>query len=199
MGFLTDYEKNLLIFQGKEYRLDLAYDTVLNVQRMLREQLLDGGEMLVEALRMFGIPDREILTFSWGAREELLKQIFQEKIQGRPRPKVGVQKRLFDFEDDGEYIYASFLADYGIDLIDQRGKLSWSRFLALFEGLTSKTKIKEVMRIRDMDLPKPNGKNQKEIHELMQLKAYYALGYREENVKTELDRLFSTLEKMATK
>lgn len=199
MGFLTDYEKNLLIFQGKEYRLDLAYDTVLNVQRMFREQLLDGGEMLVEALRMFGISDREIRTFSWNDREELLKQIFREKIQGRSRPKVGVQKRLFDFEDDGEYIYASFLADYGIDLIDQRGKLSWSRFLALFEGLTSKTKIKEVMRIRDMDLPKPNGKNQKEIHELMQLKAYYALGYREENAKTELDRLFSTLEKMATK
>lgn len=199
MGFLTDYEENLLIFQGKEYRLDLAYDTVLNVQRMFREQLLDGGEMLVEALRMFGISDREIRTFSWGAREGLLKQIFREKIQGRSRPKVGVQKRLLDFEDDGEYIYASFLADYGIDLIDQRGKLSWSRFLALFEGLTSKTKIKEVMRIRDMDLPKPNGKNQKEIQELMQLKAYYALGYREENTKTELDRLFSTLEKMATK
>lgn len=199
MGFLTDYGENLLIFQEKEYRLDLAYDTVLNVQRMFREQLLDGGEMLVEALRMFGIPGREIRMISWDAREELLNQIFREKIQGRPRPKIGTQKRLFDFEDDGEYIYASFLADYGIDLIDQRGKLSWSRFLALFEGLTSKTKIKEVMRIRDMDLPKPNGKNQKEIHELMQLKAYYALGYREENVKTELDRLFSTLEKMATK
>lgn len=199
MGFLTDYEENLLVFQGKEYRLDLAYDTVLNVQRMFREQLLDGGEMLVEALRMFGIPEREIRAFPWDTREELLNQIFREKIQGRPRPKVGVQKRLFDFEDDGEYIYASFLADYGIDLIDQRGKLPWPRFLALFEGLTNKTKIREVMRIRDMDLPKPNGKNQKEIQELMQLKAYYALGYREENAKDELNKLFCTLEKMATK
>lgn len=199
MGFLTDYEENLLVFQGKEYRLDLAYDTVLNVQRMFREQLLDGGEMLVEALRMFGIPEREIRAFPWDTREELLNQIFREKIQGRPRPKVGVQKRLFDFEDDGEYIYASFLADYGIDLINQRGKLPWPRFLALFEGLTNKTKIREVMRIRDMDLPKPNGKNQKEIQELMQLKAYYALGYREENAKDELNKLFCTLEKMATK
>ncbi|HJB90006.1 MAG TPA: bacteriophage Gp15 family protein [Candidatus Eisenbergiella merdigallinarum] len=199
MGFLTDYEENLLVFQGKEYRLDLAYDTVLNVQRMFREQLLNGGEMLVEALRMFGIPEREIRAFPWDTREELLNQIFWEKIQGRPRPKVGVQKRLFDFEDDGEYIYASFLADYGIDLINQRGKLPWPRFLALFEGLTNKTKIREVMRIRDMDLPKPNGKNQKEIQELMQLKAYYALGYREENAKDELNKLFCTLEKMATK
>lgn len=55
------------------------------------------------------------------------------------------------------------------------------------------------MRIRDMDLPKPNGKNQKEIQELMQLKAYYAVGYREENAKDELNKLFCTLEKMATK
>ena len=41
MGFLTDYEDNILLFQGREYRLDLVYDSVLNVQRMFREKLLD--------------------------------------------------------------------------------------------------------------------------------------------------------------
>lgn len=197
MGFLTEYEDPKIIFKDHEYVLDLAFDTVLNVKRMYTEKLLDDAELLVESLRIFEIPERTISRLDWQERAELLEQIFREKIAGRPRPKMGAQKILFNFEEDGEYIYASFMQAYGIDLIDQHGKLPWSRFMALFEGLPSKTKIKEVMRIRDMDIPVSNGKNQKEIQSLMELKAYYALGYREDNAKEGLDRLFSTLEGLA--
>ena len=44
MGFLTDYEDSYLIFQGRRYKLDLAYDTVLNVQRMFQEKKLDDSD-----------------------------------------------------------------------------------------------------------------------------------------------------------
>ena len=197
MGFLTDYEDNIILFQGRKYRLDLAYDSVLNVQRMFREKLLEEADMLVESLEILGITENDIRKLSWPERSELLEQICTEKIATRPRPRVGKQQRLFDFEDDGEYIYASFLQDYGMDLIEQQGKLPWQRFIALFQGLSDKTKIKEVMRIRGMELPAPNKHNQKEIQNLAELKAYYALGYREDNGKEGLDRLFSTLEGMA--
>ena len=197
MGFLTDYEDSLILFHGKEYRLDLAYDSVLNVQRMFREKLLDDADMLVESLKILGIVENDIRKLSWPERSGLLEQIGTEKIAIRPRPRLGKQQKLFDFEDDGEYIYASFLQDYGIDLIDQQGKLPWQRIIALFKGLSDKNKIKEVMRIRGMELPAPNRSNQKEIQNLTELKAYYALGYREDNGKEGLDRLFSTLEGMA--
>lgn len=197
MGFLTEYEDPVIVFRENEYRLDLTYDKVLNVKRMYTEKLLDDADILTGALELFGIPERVVLRLSWPERSALLEQIFREKIAGRPRPKIGQQKILFDFEEDGEYIYASFMQAYGIDLIDQQGKLPWNRFMALFQGLPSGTKIKEIMRIRDMDIPTPNGKNQKEIRQITELKMYYALGYREDNSAEGLDRLFSTLEGMA--
>lgn len=197
MGFLTWYEDKRIEFHGKIYPLDMAYDTVLNVQRMFRERLLGDSDMLIEALKIFGIDEKSMFQMTWEDRSELLNRIFEEKVKTRPRPRVGKRQVLFDFEEDGEYIYASFMQDYGIDLIEQQGKLPWRRFMALFEGLSADTKIKEVMKYRGMELPAPNGKNNKEIQELTEIKSYYALGYHEDNGKDGLYKLFSTLEGMA--
>ena len=198
MGFLTDYEDSYLIFQGRRYKLDLAYDTVLNVQRMFQEKKLDDSDMLIEALKIFHVPKRDLRLLTWQARSDLLQAIYEEKIQTWSRPRVGKQQKLFDFEEDGEYIYASFMQDYGIDLIEEQGRLPWNRFIALFQGLGADTKIKEVMRYRGMEIPKPNKSNQKEIQEIMELKTYYALGYQENNGAEGLEKLFTTLEGMAT-
>ena len=127
MGFLTDYENGEVEFQGKHYPVDLAYDTVLNVQRMYREKLLDDADLILESLRLFRIPEKIIEKTTWQERQDLLEKICREKIAVRKRPRVGKQQRLFDFEDDGEYIYASFLQAYGLDLIEQQGKLPWQR------------------------------------------------------------------------
>lgn len=195
MGFLTDYEDGEVEFQGKRYLVDLAYDTVLNVQRMYREKLLDNEDLILESLRLFHIPEKVIEKLTWQERYDLLEKIAGEKIAIRKRPQIGRQQRLFDFEDDGEYIYASFLQAYGLDLIEQQGRLPWQNFIALFQGLPEKTKIREVMKIRGMDIPEYNGRNQKEIQQIVELKTYYALGYYEENGADGLDRLFNALER----
>ena len=89
------------------------------------------------------------------------------------------------------------MEDYGIDLIEQRGKLHWKKFLALFQGLSEKTKIREVMKIRSMEIPQLNRHNRKEIQSIMELKSYYALPVQGIGGKQGLDLLFSTLEGMA--
>ena len=198
MGFLTDYADAYIEKDGYRYKLDLAYDTVLNVKRMFQEKLLDDADMLVEALHIFGLSDREIGRLNWKDRMDLLEQIHKEKLVGKQRPRVGKQQILFDFEEDGEYIYASFMQAYGIDLIDQQGNLPWHRFIALFQGLPEKTKIKEIMRIRGMELPAPTKTNRKEIQNLMELKAYYALPVKGRGGHAGLDALFSALEQAAT-
>lgn len=197
MGFLTNYEDSYIEYKSKVYSLDLAYDTVLNVQRMYSEKQLDETDLLDTALNLLVRPSGVTDRLSWLEKSELLELICRERINTRPRPQVGKPQKLFDFEEDGEYIYASFLQDYGIDLIDQQGKLPWQRFVVLFQGLSDKTKIREVMRIRGMELPAPNKTNQKEIQSLAELKAYYALGNYEENGKDGLNRLFSILEHAA--
>ena len=89
------------------------------------------------------------------------------------------------------------MQEYGIDLIDQQGKLSWKKFMWLFNGLGSDTKIKQVMHIREMEIPQFNGKNQKQIQEIQELKSYYALPVKGGGGQGGLDLLFSTLEGMA--
>ena len=198
MGFLTEYEDFSIEMNGKKYELDLAYDTVLNVKRMYREKLLTDEEILIQALFLFGISEKEVAKLGWKERIELLEKIFKEKISGRPKPKVGKQQVLYDFEYDGEYIYASFMKDYGIDLIDQQGILPWTRFIALFQGLSKNTKIKEIMRIRGMEIPPQTKTNGKEIQELLEAKMFYALPVEitnSSNGKMGVDALFAYLER----
>lgn len=200
MGFLTEYEDFSIEMNGKKYELDLAYDTVLNVKRMYREKLLTDEEILIQTLFLFGISEKEVAKLGWKERIELLEKIFKEKISGRPKPKVGKQQVLYDFEYDGEYIYASFMKDYGIDLIDQQGILPWTRFIALFQGLSKNTKIKEIMRIRGMEIPPQTKTNGKEIQELLEAKMFYALPVEitnSSNGKMGVDALFAYLEREA--
>jgi len=131
--------------------------------------------------------------------EELIKDIFTDHINGKQKRKPKNDTKVFDFNEDAEYLYSSFMYDYKIDLVDMQGKLHWKKFIALFQGLGATTKIKEVINIRSRELPKMNksGSNAKEIQELRELKAYYSLGEIEENFQDGLEKLFSTLEKMA--
>ncbi|MCI6553921.1 MAG: bacteriophage Gp15 family protein [Lachnospiraceae bacterium] len=198
MGFLTDYKKPYVRYKGCTYHVNAAYDSVLNIQRMYREEKqMEESEKTDLALSILIGNTRQAWKLSYPERAELLALIFREHIETKKRPHVGRAQRLLDFEEDGEYIYASFLQDYGIDLIDMQGKLSWRKFIALFEGLGEKTKIKEVMRIRGMEIPKPNSYNQKEIQRIQELKMYYALPAGDQ--EHGLDVLFSTLERMAGK
>jgi hypothetical protein len=58
----------------------------------------------------------------------------------------GSTEELVDYIQDGEYIVASFMQDYGIDLTSC--KMHWHLFKALFVGLSDKTKIKQIMSMR---------------------------------------------------
>ena len=57
-------------------------------------------------------------------------------------------KPLFSIKYDGEYIFASFMQAYQMDLIEEQGKLHWKKFNALLSGLPDGTKFVEVMKIR---------------------------------------------------
>ena len=59
------------------------------------------------------------------------------------------------------------------------------------------TKIREIMKIRGMDLPEPTKYNQKERQSLMELKSYYALPAVGGGGQQGLDALFSSLEARA--
>ena len=183
---LTDY----IIFEGKKYKLNISFNTVLDMYDIFKDGFLLDREKAQFALAMLikrnKIPDLKVLDI-----------IFKEQIETFQRRSDGNQMRVVDFKQDSSFIYSSFLMDYGIDLVEQQGKLHWQKFIALFQGLSEKTKIREVMSIRARPIPRPDKHNQEYIKNLMELKRYYALEIsqeeRERNFQAGLKNLAEAL------
>ena len=83
------------------------------------------------------------------------------------------QRAPYDIRYDGDYIYASFLQAYGIDLFDAQGQLHWKKFNALLSGLPEGTKLMEVIKIRKWKPQKGDSSEYKE--EMRRLQKDYAL------------------------
>ncbi len=197
MGLIVTPFREIVEYGGRKYRSCAAFDIVLMVQKMYKDERLTDADRLEQALVMLIRNHMRVRCLSQEKKAGLLHELYEQQIKTAGRPAQGPQKRVLDFDLDGEYIYASFLQDYGIDLIEQQGILHWKKFCALFEGLSEETKIKQIIHIRSMEVPPPNRHNQKEIQNIMELKSYYALPVVGGGGKEGLDLLFSTLERMA--
>lgn len=198
MGMITDLWDTTVSYQGRRYRTKVAFDTVLAVQKLYQDEEISDQDKATQALRMFLCRPGLIKSMDIPYRIGLLEEIFNQQVKinpGKPVPKS--RARTVDFDLDGEYIYAGFLQDYGIDLIQQQGKLHWKKFLALFQGLSDDTRIKQIMQIRGMEEPKPTKHNQEQIQKIREMKAYYALPVRGGGGQGGLDSLFSMLERLA--
>lgn len=198
MGFLTEVPVTEIATGKAKISVSPSFDIVLEIQKLFHESGLTEYDKLNAALNMLVTNNWNLKLFTAEERVELLNEIYRKCINVKKRPSARKSPvPTLDFEEDGEYIYASFMSDYGIDLVEMQGVLSWRKFIALFDGLSDESKMKRVMRIRSMDIPAYNGKNQKQIQEIMELKSYYALPVRGDGEQKGLNSLFAALESMA--
>lgn len=100
-----------------------------------------------------------------------------------PRTRGKGGERVLDYEIDAPYIYAAFMEQYGIDLIETR--LHWYKFVALLHGLHD-TELNKIINAR---LYKPNGKNSE--YEKAQQKQYEAWRLPEEEPDEALDEFLN--------
>lgn len=183
MFSLTENLIESVEINGKTYNVDMSFDNVLRLINMLNDDLLNDALQVVVGIQMLldtelDLPiEEQVKIFN-----ELYKQLIGTGVQkeilydlkGNPMPvqDEGEKKeQVYDFKQDAEYIYASFMQDYGIDLIEQQGKLHWYKFRALLGGLSESTKFRKVLEIRQMPFPK----NAKQRAEVEKLKQAYAL------------------------
>ncbi len=154
-----------------ECRLTLYFDRVLRLLELFESDDPDAVEVGYAWLVSF--PKNPLPEF----KAEVIQRIFKELVHPPKRQIKGRKKppRAVDFGIDAAEIYSSFMRDYGIDLIEEQGRMHWCKFLVLFEGLSEDTPIKQIMRIRTQELPAPNKRNREQIQRLMELKALYAL------------------------
>lgn len=198
MGVLTDIPCNKVITDKSKFVINPAYDTVLEVQKLYKEDTLTEFEKIDQALKMLVRNKWNLRLLNPEEKQKLLSVITKRYVEVEKRPQIKKSPfPMLDFEKDGDYIYASFMQAYKIDLIEEQGRLPWKKFLYLFNGLPADTKIKQIMRIRQMPVPEYNGKNSKEIQEINEMKSYYALPVEGGGGQSGLDLLFHTLEGMA--
>lgn len=191
----------VLDYEGCEISLNLSFDVVLRVFDLYRDKELDEEQKLNAAFEMLTIEPPEFSSYQ---KAEMIERVFADFITVKSKP-VANPRRLYDFLQDGKYIYSSFMQDYGIDLIEQQGKLDWRKFVALFDGLSSKTKMSEVISIRAAEIPtgtvSAEQARTEQARKLREAKAYYALDVSEEEAEEQfqqgLDRLADVLQQRA--
>lgn len=169
---------------GKQYKLTPAFDNVLQMFAQTDDPTLTDTEKA--ELMIYYLADNAPIT------EEALTAIFNALFTVQPKEASG--PKAFDFAQDADLIYAGFMQAYGIDLIDQQGKLHWWKFSALLQGLPENTRFREVVNLRMRPLPEPTKYNSKERAALIKAKQAVALKITAEEREAELQ---NSLRRMA--
>lgn len=194
-----------LVIDGKEYALDLSFDTVLKMFEMMRDADIPeyikphfairmliskslAGNTREEKAESF---NNDFENYSIEEMSKVFKSVFEEHISlsdvednhveydlaGNPMKTTASddtkQRAPYDIRYDGDYIYASFMQAYNMDLFDMQGKLHWKKFNALLSGLPEGTKLMEVIKIRKWKPQKGDSAEYKE--EMRRLQKDYAL------------------------
>lgn len=179
---------------GDEYRVDMAYDNILNLNLLLKDDEVSDVDKVVAGLYLLldiDLSDKYDINTLIDIFNNLVESIFtdekeeyvmtdimgnilpseQARLEGRGEENEDVDYCLYE---DAEYIYSSFLQCYGIDLIDVQGELHWDKFNALLQGLSDDSKFMRVVEIRGREEPTGKG-TQKERDHLREMKKKYEL------------------------
>lgn len=178
-----------LVIDDEEYALDLSFDNVLRLFEMWRDE--DVPEFVKPHFGIRILTGETLEDFTVEEMSEVFNEVFEEHISlstvednhieydlaGNPMKTTASNSKQeqapYDIRFDGDYIYASFLQAYGIDLFDVQGKLHWKKFNALLSGLPEGTKFMEVIKIRKWKPQKGDSAEYKE--EMRRLQKDYAL------------------------
>ncbi|HBI7313912.1 TPA: bacteriophage Gp15 family protein [Listeria monocytogenes] len=194
---LADGINDIYVYQNVDYQLDLTFDNVLRVIELTEDNHLTNDFRVNLAIEVLFESEAPWLQFDednpyQSIQEKILVLLdifenyivkddakgIQYDIDGNKMPVATgegeEEQAYYSLTQDSDYIYASFLQDYNIDLIDVRGKLHWYKFRALFDSLRDDTAIKSIMNIRQTELPTGKG-SEKEREALIKLKNHYKL------------------------
>ncbi|SQF67896.1 bacteriophage Gp15 family protein [Streptococcus dysgalactiae] len=176
-------------FRGETYPINLSFNRVLDVFDVIDDDFLNEAEKCFLCLDI--LLDRTDLPFTYAVdlwvyiKTNFIDAERSEKpqldIKGNPMPVVKEKednKKVIDFRLDAEFIYASFMQAYQINLLKEQNKLSWIEFKALLNALPDDTIMQRIIAIRQW---KDDGKGDKDYRDNMRkLKAKYSLDDGEE-------------------
>lgn len=126
-----------IIVDGRAFKLKTDYRVWLEFGEKIRDEHCKMADLLF-------VFEDDVPTCDFF--NELMSFYVNPNVTPNDSCDDGNDTDLVDFILDGEYIYASFMKDYHIDLINT--DLHWYKFKALFSGLSDDTRIKQIMSMR---------------------------------------------------
>lgn len=168
-------------YKGKVYRINPYFDKVLHVFALFSDKAFSDFERitLVCSILVQGKVRLKHLE-----KCELVNLICNTLVTVKGHSANNV--KCFDFLQDSQYIYSSFVYDYGIDLFDEQCKLHWWKFISLFNSLSESSKMSNIIHIRLKPIPPADKYNAKEIESLIKAKQSYALEFTQEEREAQL-------------
>lgn len=161
-------------YKNKKYHINLMFDTVLSFYKLLDDDHFGDDEKVQIAFELFfGFAPLDA-DFAVEAFKQISSYISSDpyEVSQEPMGNDGVVPKYYSFEQDAEAIYASFYQQYHMDLLNEKGKLHWDKFKALFAGLGPDTYFMRIIQIRQEDATKLEGQAQSD---LLQAQQRYAL------------------------
>ena len=185
--------------EDRIYELNMSFDNIIRISEIQQDNSLSDIQQLLEGARLLFL-DLDTTIKIKTVIEDFI-QIYTEFVMTKEEEYVEydllgnpiVVKNEEDDEDDefnysgvskeyclmrdAQYIYPSFVMDYGIDLHKEIGKMHWWTFKSLLNGLSDNTIFKRVLHIRQQPYPKDS----KARNELEKAKRQVALPRRKTN------------------
>lgn len=180
--------KDELVLDNTIYQLDLSFSNVLKFFELMQDDDIPDDFKPLVALKLLtgvkfnNLTQKEAIEIIEGIfKEHIQIKDFEENrydLQGNLMPVSKAtdgteEDQVFSLKHDGEYIFASFMQAYNIDLIDVQKTLHWKKFNALLSGLPKDTKMMEVIGYRTWRPQKGDSTRYKE--QMRKLQKEYAL------------------------
>lgn len=196
MNMLIDLLPEYVELGGAEYPINTDFRTSILFELMMEDEAVPDDKKVIQAVKLY-YPELPPAPLLGEAVNALLWFYRAGKEEKTTKPKAsansdeesdnnaddafdGMEKRIYSFEHDDDYIYSAFLSQYRIDLQDI-DYLHWWKFRAMFRALDEDCQFCKIMGYRSIKINNKMTKEQKAFYRHM--KAVHALPVPQEELE----------------
>lgn len=176
INLLIDKPPETVVLGGKEFLINFDFRYSIMFELLMQDGEVPKEDKIINALDIyFGGSDISEIDISEAV--EFITYFYscgkvEEGCGKKPDSEVKKNRRIYDFEQDDEYIYSAFLSCYEIDLVDVK-ELHWWKFRALFKSLGDDCMFSKIMSYRAIEIDNQMSKEERKFYKRM--KQIYAL------------------------
>ena len=204
---LTNGLEHSIVIGNRIVEVDFTFDVVLKWYELLEDDSINDIEKTLIGFKMFigetsEYDEQQVVEAMKSISDYLSQSAYGNFNDEEMEPEFEVEPepptKYYSYTKDAEAIYASFLYDYNIDLVDAQGVMHWDKFKALFNNLSESSPFQRIVKIRQTD-PNEYKDDPKAMQSIIEAQEFYRLE-DEQNVQAldmQMSSMFDMLKNQA--